>query len=264
MKKTILTMALTIALSAFTTAAKAFDVEKTIPVAGSFDKISTTGSMDIIYTQGSKHSVKITGTAEDVEKVKVTVKDGKLSIEPKMKAREMGGVIINTTSFKKDVKIKVTSPKLRLVEITGSGDFTANGTIKTDKLDLEITGSGDIDIKKAAASKLTASIAGSGDIDIDNITSCGNAILSVAGSGEIEARLDNCQNVKCSVAGSGEIKVKGKAVNYSSSIAGSGEIDRKELTVTGNVSESTTTTTTTTNINNTQQVRTANGIVAMP
>lgn len=260
MKKTILTMALAIALSAFVTTAKALNVEKTIPVAGSFDKISSIGSMDVIYTQGSKHSVKIIGTAEDVEKVKVKVKNGKLSFEPETSTRKLGGVTITTTSFKDDVKIKVTSPKLCSVNIIGSGDFTANGTVKTDKLNLDIAGSGDINIKKVAADKLTANVAGSGEIDIENVSECGNITFSVAGSGEIEAYLNNCKNMRCSVAGSGEIKLKGKVTNYYSSVVGTGEIDRRELVATGNVSESTSKSSSSRN----NRTNTVNGIIAEP
>lgn len=260
MKKTILTMALAIALSAFVTTAKALNVEKTIPVTGSFDKISSIGSMDVIYTQGSKHSVKIIGTAEDVEKVKVKVKNGKLSFEPETSTRKLGGVTITTTSFKDDVKIKVTSPKLCSVNIIGSGDFTANGTVKTDKLNLDIAGSGDINIKKVAADKLTANVAGSGEIDIENVSECGNITFSVAGSGEIEAYLNNCKNMRCSVAGSGEIKLKGKVTNYYSSVVGTGEIDRRELVATGNVSESTSKSSSSRN----NRTNTVNGIIAEP
>lgn len=260
MKKTILTMALAIALGAFMPTAKAVNVEKTIPVTGSFDKISSIGSMDVIYTQGSKHSVKIIGTAEDVEKVKVKVKNGKLSFEPETSTRKLGGVTITTTSFKDDVKIKVTSPKLCSVNIIGSGDFTANGTVKTDKLNLNIAGSGDINIKKVAADKLTANVAGSGEIDIENVSECGNITFSVAGSGEIEAYLNNCKNMRCSVAGSGEIKLKGKVTNYYSSVVGTGEIDRRELVATGNVSESTSKSSSSRN----NRTNTVNGIIAEP
>lgn len=260
MKKTILTMALAIALGAFMSTAKAVNVEKTIPVTGSFDKISSIGSMDVIYTQGSKHSVKIIGTAEDVERVKVKVKNGKLSFEPETSTRKVGNVTITTTSFKDDVKIKVTSPKLCSVNIIGSGDFTANGTVKTDKLNLDIAGSGDINIKKVAADKLTANVAGSGEIDIENVSECGNITFSVAGSGEIEAYLNNCKNMRCSVAGSGEIKLKGKVTNYYSSVVGTGEIDRRELVATGNVSESTSKSSSSRN----NRTNTVNGIIAEP
>lgn len=253
-------MALAIALGAFMSTAKAVNVEKTIPVTGSFDKISSIGSMDVIYTQGSKHSVKIIGTAEDVERVKVKVKNGKLSFEPETSTRKVGNVTITTTSFKDDVKIKVTSPKLCSVNIIGSGDFTANGTVKTDKLNLDIAGSGDINIKKVAADKLTANVAGSGEIDIENVSECGNITFSVAGSGEIEAYLNNCKNMRCSVAGSGEIKLKGKVTNYYSSVVGTGEIDRRELVATGNVSESTSKSSSSRN----NRTNTVNGIIAEP
>lgn len=260
MKKTILTMVLCLVFGAYMTPAKALDVEKTIPVVGSFDKITSTGSMDIIYTQGSKHSVKIIGDKVDVEKVKVKVKNGTLSIEPVLSTRKIDGVTIKTTDFKKDVKIKVTSPKLRSVNIIGSGDFTANGTIKTNELNLELAGSGDINIKKVVTSKLNASVAGSGDIDIDNVSECGNITLTVAGSGEIDAYLNNCKNVRCNVAGSGEIKVKGKVTNYYSSVVGTGEIDRKELTVMGSMSESTSKSSSSRN----NRTNTVNGIIAEP
>ena len=233
-------------------------VKKAVEVT-QFDKVSLTGGVTVTFTQGPKHECTVIASPNDIEKLKVEVKEKKLKIYVEGKKNKMNGVTFNSANLTDDVVVMVTSPELSYVDCLGSGDFiattdinadditfkrTGSGDIKLKKLNagkvkMSISGSGDIGLQQANARKLEASIAGSGEIDIDNVMdSCEYASLSVAGSGHIDVIFYDCKELKCDVAGSGEIELKGMVGNYSSSIAGSGKIRKNELVITGNCNES--------------------------
>lgn len=249
-------LALALALGA--TQAKAQMEEQTVAV-DNFDKISLTGNIDVIFSQGSKTSVVIVGNRKDIDKVEAEVKGSTLFISTKTEKKNVGGVTVKTTKFIDEVKVKVTSKSLKDVKITGNGDFKATTDIKTDNLNLNVSGSGDLEFKKVTADaakatiagsgdisikkldtkNLNTSIAGSGEIEIDNVTDrCDVAQLSIAGSGDMKMKFEGCRDLRCKIAGSGEMELKGKVGDYSSAISGSGEIDKRELTITGKTTES--------------------------
>lgn len=255
-KKSIIMLALTFALGA--TQAKAQMEEQTVAV-DNFDKISLTGNIDVIFSQGSKTSVVIVGNRKDIDKVEAEVKGRTLFISTKTEKKNVGGVTVKSTKFIDEVKVKVASKDLKEVKITGNGDFKATTDIKTDNLNLNVSGSGDMEFKKVTADaakatiagsgdisikkldtkNLNTSIAGSGEIEIDNVTDrCDAAQLSIAGSGDMKMKFEGCRDLRCKIAGSGEMELKGKVGDYSSAISGSGEIDKRELTITGKTTES--------------------------
>ena len=255
-KKSIIMLALTLALGA--TQAKAQMEEQTVAI-DNFDKISLTGNIDVIFSQGSKTSVVIVGNRKDIDKVEAEVKGRTLFISTKTEKKDVGGVTVKTTKFIDEVKVKVTSKSLKEVKITGNGDFKATTDINTDNLNLNVSGSGDMEFKKVTADaakatiagsgdisikkldtkNLNTSIAGSGEIEIDNVTDrCDVAQLSIAGSGDMKMKFEGCRDLRCKIAGSGEMELKGKVGDYSSAISGSGEIDKRELTITGKKTES--------------------------
>ena len=255
-KKSIIMLALALALGA--TQAKAQMEEQTVAV-DNFDKISLTGNIDVIFSQGSKTSVVIVGNRKDIDKVEAEVKGSTLFISTKTEKKNVGGVTVKSTKFIDEVKVKVTSKSLKDVKITGNGDFKATTDIKTDNLNLNVSGSGDMEFKKVTADaakatiagsgdisikkldtkNLNTSIAGSGEIEIDNVTDrCDVAQLSIAGSGDMKMKFEGCRDLRCKIAGSGEMELKGKVGDYSSAISGSGEIDKRELTITGKTTES--------------------------
>lgn len=255
-KKSIIMLALALALGA--TQAKAQMEEQTVAV-DNFDKISLTGNIDVIFSQGSKTSVVIVGNRKDIDKVEAEVKGSTLFISTKTEKKNVGGVTVKTTKFIDEVKVKVASKDLKEVKITGNGDFKATTDIKTDNLNLNVSGSGDLEFKKVTADaakatiagsgdisikkldtkNLNTSIAGSGEIEIDNVTDrCDVAQLSIAGSGDMKMKFEGCRDLRCKIAGSGEMELKGKVGDYSSAISGSGEIDKRELTITGKTTES--------------------------
>ena len=232
MRKLFLIIAIAICMGAIT--AKGKDrLEKTVQVT-QFDKVSLTAGFVVKYTQGLNHECTIFASPKDMEHVKAEVKNNQLYLSVIIDKKKMKKMKYSTSILSEDVIVNVTSPKLVKASCVGSGEFIATTDIKSEDVKFDISGTGEIKLKKVTADNMTLNIAGAGDIKIDNVDAvCQKTVLSVAGAGEISASFTDCNELKCSIAGAGEIELKGKVANYSESIAGAGKIKKDGLKITG-------------------------------
>ena len=232
MRKLFLIIAIAICMGAIT--AKGKDrLEKTVQVT-QFDKVSLTAGFVVKYTQGLNHECTIFASPKDMEHVKAEVKNNQLYLSVIIDKKKMKKMKYSTSILSEDVIVYVTSPELVKASCVGSGEFIATTDIKSEDVKFDISGTGEIKLKKVTADNMTLNIAGAGDIKIDNIDAvCQKTVLSVAGAGEISASFTDCNELKCSIAGAGEIELKGKVANYSESIAGAGKIKKDGLKITG-------------------------------
>lgn len=232
MRKLFLIIAIAICMGAIT--AKGKDrLEKTVQVT-QFDKVSLTAGFVVKYTQGLNHECTIFASPKDMEHVKAEVKNNQLYLSVIIDKKKMKKMKYSTSILSEDVIVYVTSPELVKASCVGSGEFIATTDIKSEDVKFDISGTGEIKLKKVTADNMTLTIAGAGDIKIDNVDAvCQKTVLSVAGAGEISASFTDCNELKCSIAGAGEIELKGKVANYSESIAGAGKIKKDGLKITG-------------------------------
>lgn len=232
MRKLFLIIAIAICMGAIT--AKGKDrLEKTVQVT-QFDKVSLTAGFVVKYTQGLNHECTIFASPKDMEHVKAEVKNNQLYLSVFIDKKKMKKMKYSTSILSEDVIVYVTSPELVKASCVGSGEFIATTDIKSEDVKFDISGTGEIKLKKVTADNMTLTIAGAGDIKIDNVDAvCQKTVLSVAGAGEISASFSDCDELKCSIAGAGEIELKGKVANYSESIAGAGKIKKDGLKITG-------------------------------
>ena len=232
MRKLFLIIAIAICMGAIT--AKGKDrLEKTVQVT-QFDKVSLTAGFVVKYTQGLNHECTIFASPKDMEHVKAEVKNNQLYLSVIIDKKKMKKMKYSTSILSEDVIVYVTSPELVKASCVGSGEFIATTDIKSEDVKFDISGTGEIKLKKVTTDNMTLNIAGAGDIKIDNVDAvCQKTVLSVAGAGEISASFTDCDELKCSIAGAGEIELKGKVANYSESIAGAGKIKKDGLKITG-------------------------------
>lgn len=115
--------------------------------------------------------------------------------------------------------VGVVLPALPAVKLKGSGVVTLHD-LRQPRLELEVTGSGDI-IATGQAGSLDARVAGSGDVEARKLAA-ERADLSVSGSGDIVARVQ--VEVRARVAEAGDIVVHGDPPQRDHRVAGSGDI----------------------------------------
>lgn len=222
MKKSILAIAMltTFLMSACMSETTVRNSGKTVTKnveTSNFERIKVYGSMDVYYTQDAQTSVKVKASEETMKRLEVKTESNTLVIRTKS-----DGFKFFSGSFG-PVEVYVTSPDIIGVSILGSGDFVAEKPIDTDNMEIDISGSGDVEMKSLICDGLSVSIAGSGDVDLKQLT-VGKVDFSVAGSGDISVGNAKIDYAESSIAGSGCVTIKGHVNKHSESIAGSGDV----------------------------------------
>lgn len=179
-----------------------------------FTKILITGCPDVVYAQQpGKPKVEIYTSDNLIDLLDIYVKDNTLHVGCKKNV---------SFSFSK-MTIRITSPALDALAITGSCDVLLQNGVQTDNLALSISGSGDIAGTDIRCNSLETSVSGSGDIDLRGIKAAYTKV-SVSGSGDIDLE-GSTDEADYRISGSGDIDAKGlEARTVTASIAGSGDI----------------------------------------
>jgi hypothetical protein len=193
-----------------------------------FDKISLQCAAKIDISQGENNSVLIIADDNILPIIETKLSSQTLFISTKE----------NICTDKS--KIIITMKDIAGLEISGSGDISAQGLIKSESLAISISGSGDVKIPSADLNNLAVKISGSGDVKIAGTGT--NSLLEIYGSGDIDlsklittsaaitingsgdCKVNATENLKAEINGSGDIKYKGNPKNIKRSIIGSGNI----------------------------------------
>jgi hypothetical protein len=156
-----------------------------------FNSVSLEGSGDVYIQQGKTESLTI--EADD-------------NILPLLETKVRGSELVLTTKPNQNIdpsqKIvyRVTVKDLKGVSLKGSGNFYID-PVKSDSMDVLISGSGDIKFKDLSTGKLSTDLNGSGNIIADKLAA---------------------EAVDASIKGSGDTRLAGKAGPQTISFDGSG------------------------------------------
>lgn len=200
-----------------------------------FNEISLRVAANLYLEQGAEPGIDITADERTLDKLIIENIDQKLIIRFSFEDQWLR----NFDPGK--IEIHVTTIDINELNVQGSGNIIAENEIKTNKLGLNIAGSGDIKLSNLNCESIKANITGSGDmilagsevvnsLDI-NIAGSGDVMaqqlkakagyIRIAGSGDCDLSVSDFLDAK--VVGSGDIIYTGKPM-IRSSITGSGKI----------------------------------------
>lgn len=198
-----------------------------------FTQIELNGSGDVyLYQVGSdsEENIEIEASSNVMDRIETEVKNGRLEIKTKC---------INGRS---DMKFTIKVKDLSKVSISGSGSVTTKDHFNVDDLELNISGSGEMNFD-ATATDITCNISGSGDLDLNGstnildatISGSGNVkafdmpttdcIIQVSGSGNCEVYVNGRLDVD--ISGSGSVVYDGTPTEFNSSTSGSGSVSKR-------------------------------------
>lgn len=176
-----------------------------------FTRIETNLAVDLKIEVGKAQSISVTFDDNLIDFIR-TESDGKtLTIDSDESFSSQNSLPITITVPKLDlldfagsgnVDIdNLNSTRFRLI-LSGSGEFVANGTV--EQMEIEISGSGDVDASQVVAKEVTVTIDGSGSAEVN-------------ASEVLDAEIN----------GSGDVIYDGKPPSVHSSVNGSGSIKKR-------------------------------------
>jgi hypothetical protein len=202
-----------------------------------FREVSLRLSANLYIEQGDNYQIEINADGETLDRIIVEVVDHKLIIRFSFEDMFFHGFNPG------HITLKVTTPTIDMLSVTGSGNIIAEKPIDTRVIELFIAGSGDIKIADLKCERLEAEINGSGDIIVSGkpaheidfiIAGSGNLLadqleaeygkIRIAGSGNCDVNVSNFLEAK--IFGSGDIRYSGNP-KIDSMVSGSGRIRKR-------------------------------------
>jgi len=179
-----------------------------------FSGIDLSISADVYLTQGDKTELIIEGDKTDLEKIETYVKADELIIKCN-----------NCWGFKNisRVSIYLTSPNIKKIVVTGSGDVIAKELVKSDIVRMIVTGSGSVVFNNLKTKEVKVNISGSGDVKIDGKNEISNSDIVITGSGDYNAENIISKSADINITGSGSCKLN-VSNEIEANITGSGKI----------------------------------------
>lgn len=176
-----------------------------------FDGIGISISADVYYTPGNSHEIRIEGDADDIRDLITEVKDGFLQVK-----------YDNWRTRHSKLTLYITSRELESIKISGSADFIVNQTLSADELDLGLSGSGSIQLKKLETDEVDVNISGSGSTEIGG-GMADEADVKISGSGKLMAETFEVSECDVAISGSGNVRI-GVRDELDAKLSGSGKV----------------------------------------
>lgn len=175
-----------------------------------FDGIDASIPGKVVVLSGAEFQVKVQVEENLLPYLKTEVKSGDLHIYFSRNVRDVDNLVVT-----------VTLPELASVHLSGSGEIVANDAFAGHSLDLNVSGSGFLEMNNLDYNEVSLGLSGSGNVDLG-----GEAIkleASISGSGHLDALSFPVKVADIQLSGSGSAKVD-VAEKLTAHISGSGEV----------------------------------------
>lgn len=218
MKRRIILSLIILAIAVSESFASAQSVEKETRDVSEFTKVSFGVSGNLYINIGSAFKVVLEGEKRYVEDIITEVSGGKLVIK-----RENWRMNNWRMNMNEKVTVYITMPELKCLGVSGSGNAEIKDAIKTDDLNLSVSGSGKLYSTDITVSNLSCSISGSGNIILGGSGSSSRADISVSGSGNYNGETLKIGSAEIHISGSGNCRCN-VTESLRASVSGSGNV----------------------------------------
>jgi len=219
---------LTIALITSVIAIKAQQVQNrpTSP----FNKVETSGSVNVIYTNSDSLGIIVQAADKEIDNVETKFENSTLFIS-------------NKGRFTSPVTVYVKNNNLTYLESSGSSTFKTSNLIKSDSLNLSVSGSADVSVKvegrslkaiqsgasdlklSGSATNLYAELSGASTLKAYDLTTDKTTITTTGAS---SAKIFVNTKLIASASGASSVKIKGDAKDISAEASSAASITKIE------------------------------------
>lgn len=177
--------------------------------SGDFTGIKAGDSFKIFINQSETNSVKVDAPENVQSQIKTEIKNGILVISSE-----------GNIKTDKDITISVNIKTLNSLDISGTADLKSKNQLVCDKLSIESSGAGDLNLD-VKANEIKTTISGAGDVTLKGSTQSFDA--SVSGAGDLKAANLESDKTKIKASGAGSAKVNAKQ-SLDADVSGAGDI----------------------------------------
>ena len=234
MKRGIILPALIVVVVLLSGFANGQSVDKETRNVKDFTKVSFGVAGNLYINIGPEFSVVLEGSKRVLDNVLTEVSGGKLVIKNE-------NWRMNNWRTDERITVHITMPQINSLGVSGSGKAEIKDAVKTEDLNLSVSGSGKLFASDITVSDLECSISGSGDISMGSNGSSSKAGISISGSGNYfgesfkigtaEIHISGSGNCEChvteslraSVSGSGNVTYEGNP-RLDAHVSGSGKV----------------------------------------
>lgn len=179
-----------------------------------FTTLELSVAAEVILTQDSSNSLRIEADKGALEHIETRLEGEHLTIRARNSSWNNLG----------EIKIYVTMSDILGLSVTGSGTLRSDKPVYASNLDLQVSGSGQIQLRKVEAPQVNATVTGSGSIDLAGTGSGSSELnLTITGSGEMNTESFAVDNVSVTITGSGSARIRALK-NLDTNITGSGDV----------------------------------------
>jgi hypothetical protein len=175
-----------------------------------FNAIDLEISGDVEVSVGENFFVEVAAQQNILPVIKTVVENGALRIYCDENLWSSG-----------DIKIRVTAPAFNRFDVGGSGMIRLANALKSERLQLAVSGSGDIKCPQIEVGNLSADIAGSGAIELGG--TAGDMRANIDGSGDVRAKGLTTNTLQVNISGSGSVSAD-VGSSLKADISGSGDV----------------------------------------
>lgn len=166
--------------------------EKETRKVDNFSGVSFGVAGELYLTQGPGYSVTLEGDADFLKDIETFERNGILVI------RQDGW----RSGMNRKVTVHVTMPEVETLNVSGSGHVKTEGLIKSNEIELNVSGSGRLILDNLSSEEVDCSISGSGNIYLKG-TGAKECDLSISGSGKFDGVEFETGEMIISISGSG-------------------------------------------------------------
>ncbi len=170
--------------------------------------IAVPGTIEVL--RGNTYKIEIQIEESLLPYLETEVRNGRLDVYFSRTVRDVD-----------NLRITITAPDLDGFHLSGSAELIAFDSLSGNKLDLDISGSGEIDLKKINFHHIDAEVSGSGSIRLQGIAT--NLQLDLSGGGDLHALDCPVQHADLQVSGSGSVRCNVSST-LKARVSGSGDV----------------------------------------
>ncbi|TPW03264.1 MAG: hypothetical protein FD125_1669 [bacterium] len=199
------------------------DVTRTLTWAGG-DRLQIEVPGDVIYVQGANPGVVVTGPRDLADRIRIV--GDRLTLDDDDNTEHgyirWTGDGFRVWSAEDQLKVTVTAPAVTSFDVVGSSDLMIRD-YDQPAMNLILSGSGDI-TARGAARAVQVDVSGSGDVDLAALNTV-DADVRVSGSGDV--RVGPTGKAAVDISGSGDVELTRRATAVSRTLSGSGDIEQQ-------------------------------------